>query len=166
MEGTVTSANRPQWLSMSRLVWVVRVVYVTVRWSVHVHSHGRHSIVGPHAVMRHGHPRLVGLQRACSCAMRGRGRDLWGRDRVPGRDPSHTWTIHITNRIVFLVFVFGLSGVWRCEQYRIQNTEYGIRGLTLVLRIQDKPYWESVWSVPIHNTEYDTEYGPAPNCTG
>ena len=57
------------------------------------------------------------------------------------------------------------AGVWRCEQYRIQNTEYGIRGLTLVLRIQDRPYWERVWSVPIHNTEYDTEYGPAPNCT-
>ena len=47
----------------------------------------------------------------------------------------------------------------------IQNTEYGIRGLTLVLRIQDRPYWERVWSVPIHNTEYDTEYGPAPSCT-
>ena len=77
----------------------------------------------------------------------------------------HTWSIHVTNRIVCLVFVFCSAGVWRCEQYRIQNTEYGIRGLTLVLRIQDRPYWERVWSVPIHNTEYDTEYGPAPNCT-
>ena len=80
---------------------------------------------------------------------------------APDRGPEHTWTIHVTNRIVCLVFVFCSAGVWRCEQYRIQNTEYGIRGLTLVLRIQDRPYWERVWSVPIHNTEY----GPAPNCT-
>ena len=57
----------------------------------------------------------------------------------------------------------GVNNTYRIDS--IQNTEYGIRGLTLVLRVQDRPYWERVWSVPIHNTEYDTEYGPAPNCT-
>ena len=85
------------------------------RWGA---SHETPSALEPASYARAGEARLVERdlgEDAFVVTFHERKREL--------RRVVHTWTIHITNRIVFLVFVFGSAGVWRCEQYRIQNTE-------------------------------------------